>query len=116
MRYWTPALNRAMRRALAIQNELPSVPREWQTIAAKWQSPEYMTASAQADAGMKLIAAAPWLAETEVGLEALGLSQQQIDRAMSEKRRASVTTLLSRMPTQPVEMPQVSVNSAGIGG
>ena len=36
---------------------------------------------------MKQLTAAPWLAETEVGLELLGLSEQQIARALSEKRR-----------------------------
>jgi hypothetical protein len=63
---------------------------------------------------MKLITAVPWLADTEVGLELLGLDEQQIARAMSEKRRASVTTLLQRMTTvPPVQNP---VTDAGIGG
>jgi hypothetical protein len=109
MRYWTPALNRAMRRALAIQNELTSVPREWQTIAAKWQSPEYVTASAQADAGMKLIAAVPWLADTEVGLELMGLDDQQIARAMSEKRRAMGSATVARAALDALkQQPQVN--------
>jgi hypothetical protein len=85
---WAPALNRTMRRALAIQNNISTVPDEWWTIDAKWASAEYLTKSAQADAGMKLITAVPWLADTEVGLELLGLDDQQIARAMSEKRRA----------------------------
>jgi hypothetical protein len=55
----------------------------------------------------------PWLADTEVGLELLGLDEQQIARAMSEKRRASVTTLLQRMTVPPVQNP---VTDAGIGG
>jgi hypothetical protein len=116
MRYWTPALNRAMRRALAIQNGLTAVPQEWQTIATKWQSAEYLTKSAQADAGMKLIAAVPWLAETEVGLEMIGLDDQQIARAMSEKRRAqSVSTMRStlealRQPTQAQQINAITGN------
>jgi hypothetical protein len=64
---------------------------------------------------MKLISAVPWLADTEVGLELLGLDEQQIARAMSEKRRASVTTLLSRMPTS-LPRPVTPVTDAGIGG
>jgi hypothetical protein len=43
--------------------------------------------AAQADAGLKQIQAVPWLAETEVGLELLGLDEQQIQLAMSAKRR-----------------------------
>ena len=85
---WAPSLNRTMRRALAIQNGLSDVPQSWWTIDAKWAPAEYLTKSAQADAGMKLLAAVPWLADTEVGLELLGLDDQQIARAMSEKRRA----------------------------
>ena len=113
---WTPSLNRSMLRALAIQNGLSAVPREWWTIDAKWRPPEWLTKSAQADAGMKLLAAVPWLAETEVGLELLGLDDQQIARAMSEKRRASVTQLLQRMPQVPVQQTEPAVTDAGIGG
>jgi hypothetical protein len=114
MENWTPSVNRSMLRALAIQNGLSEVPREWWTIDAKWRPAEWLTKSAQADAGMKLITAVPWLADTEVGLELLGLDEQQIARAMSEKRRASVTTLLQRMTTvPPVQNP---VTDAGIGG
>ena len=111
---WAPSLNRTMRRALAIQNGLSDVPQSWWTIDAKWAPAEYLTKSAQADAGMKLLAAVPWLADTEVGLELLGLDEQQIARAMAEKRRASVTQLLQRMPTQPQD--QNPVTNAGIGG
>jgi len=93
---WTPALNRSMLRALAIQNGLSAVPREWWTIDAKWRPPEYLTKSAQADAGMKILAAVPWLAETPVGLELLGLDDQQIARAMSEKNRAVGSATVAR--------------------
>jgi hypothetical protein len=68
---------------------------------------------------MKLISAVPWLADTEVGLELLGLDEQQIARAMSEKRRVSVTQMLQRMPAQaPVQpvQPEPAVTDAGIGG
>lgn len=120
MRYWTPSLNRAMRRALAIKNNEPAEPAEWLTIGVKWQSAEYTSISARADAGIKLLAAVPWLAETVVGLEVLGLNEQQIARAMSEKRRLAVTQLLSRItptpstPTAPANA--VQVTDAGIGG
>jgi hypothetical protein len=40
-----------------------------------------------ADAGSKQVGAIPWLAETEVGLELLGLDPQQIKRALADKRR-----------------------------
>ena len=91
---WSPPLRRTLLRALAMQNGLDAVPTEWATIAPKWRSPVYLSRAAQADAGMKQLTAAPWLADTTVGLELLGLDQQQIDRAVSERRRASGSAAL----------------------
>lgn len=85
---WAPALRRTMMRALAIKNGLTEIPAEWKSIATKWRSPVHLSRASVADAGSKTIAAVPWLAETSVGLELLGLTDQQIDRALSEKRRA----------------------------
>ena len=48
-----------------------------------------------ADAGAKQLGAVPWLAETEVGLELLGLDAQQIRRAMAEKRRLGGSAILA---------------------
>jgi hypothetical protein len=81
-------LRRAMTRALAMANNLNEIPTEWSTIVPKWRSPIYLSRAQQADAGMKQLTAVPWLAETELGLELLGLDDQQIARAMSDKRRA----------------------------
>lgn len=84
---WTPALARTMTRALAMANGEDGVPSEWATIAPKFRSPVHLSRAAEADAGVKQVSAAPWLAETTVGLELLGMSDQQIERAMAEKRR-----------------------------
>lgn len=85
---WSPALRRTEIRALAIANDLDVIPAGWATINAKWRSPIHLSKAAQADAGVKQLSAVPWLAETEVGLELLGLSPQQIDRALADRRRA----------------------------
>ncbi len=82
---WSPALRRTMRRALAIKNDLDEIPDKWATIDTKWRSPAYLSRAAAADAGTKQVAAVPWLAETEVGLELMGLTDQQIKRAMGQK-------------------------------
>lgn len=95
---WAPAFRRAMTRALAIASNEDSVPEAWSTIDTKWRSPIYLSKAQQADAGLKQITAVPWLAETEVGLELLGLDEQQIRRAMADKRRAQVSSLLQRLP------------------
>ena len=105
---WTPPLRRSVQRALAIANGLDGVPASWASMDAKWRSPRFLSRAQQADAGMKQLTAVPWLAETEVGLELLGLDEQQIRRAMADKRRAQGAQTLAAlrsaasMPTPPV--------------
>jgi hypothetical protein len=105
---WRPALRRSYIRALAMKNDIgmDEIPPEWRTIDTKWRSPIYLSRAQQADAGMKQLTAVPWLAETEVGLELLGLDEQQMKRALSEKRRAVGRATLAQIanlgtPTAP---------------
>lgn len=91
---WGPALRRSIVRALAMANDLDRVPDAWATIAPKWRSPVYLSRAAQADAGMKQLTAIPWLADTEVGLELLGLDDQQIKRALADRRRSGGSAAL----------------------
>lgn len=81
------AVRRAWLRGLAIQNGLTSVPQEWKTIQDKWRDPRYLARSAQADAGLKQLTAAPELQGTELGYELLGFDERQIKLATSEQRR-----------------------------
>lgn len=90
---WAPALRRTMMRALAIRNG-DAVRPGWSTIAPKWRSPVHVSRAAAADAGSKQLATVPWLAETEVGLELLGLDEQQILRALADRRRLSGSAAL----------------------
>jgi hypothetical protein len=91
---WSPPILRAVLRALAMANDLTEVPRQWASIEAKWRSPAFLSRAAQADAGAKQLGAVPWLAETEVGLELLGLDDSQIKRALAERRRLSGSAAL----------------------
>lgn len=110
---WAPGLRRSMMRALAIANSLDKVPAEWRSIDTKWRSPVYLSRAAAADAGAKQLSVAPWLAETEVGLELLGLDEQQIKRAMSERRRVGLQALLQKLPTvQAAQDPAVQQQAA----
>lgn len=88
---WTPALRRTMARALAMLNGEQGVPAEFLKVSPKFRSPIYTSRAAAADAGAKQIGAVPWLAETSVGLELLGLDEQQIERALAEKGRADAS-------------------------
>lgn len=97
---WGPALRRSFRTALAIANGLEEIPVEWtggDGIDVDWRSPRFLSRAAEADAGMKIVTAFPWLADTEVGLELVGLDEQQIRRAMSEKRRATGRSVIDTL-------------------
>jgi hypothetical protein len=87
---FTPALRKSYVRALAMLNKvaIDEIPDDWKSIDAQWRDPRYQSRAAQADAGMKQLSAAPELAGTEVGYELLGLTPQQVKRAMADKRRA----------------------------
>ncbi|MCW2785237.1 MAG: portal protein [Marmoricola sp.] len=96
---WSPALRRTEMRALAIANGLSEIPAAWSTIDTKFRSPVYLSRAAQADAGAKQLAVVPWLSETSVGLELLGLSDQQIRTAQAERQRANGRQILDRLTT-----------------
>lgn len=87
---FTPALRKSFVRALAMRNKtaIDEIPESWKSIDAQWRDPRYQSRAAMADAGAKQLAAVPWLAESEVGLELVGMGHQQIRRAMADKRRA----------------------------
>lgn len=97
VREFSPALRRVIPFALAMQNDMTEVPAEWASIDAQWRNPRYQSRAAQADAGQKQLAAVPWLAETEVGLELLGMDPQQIDRAVAERQRAQARANLTAL-------------------
>lgn len=118
---WSRSLRRMFIRGLAIQNGLSEVPAEWQSVDANWRNARYLTRAAEADAGLKQLQAVPWLAETEIGLELLGLTDQQIRRAMAEKRRQAGRGVLEaiqsaaagRAPTVTAEPDEVAADASG---
>ena len=102
---WSVPFRRTVTRALAIHNDLDEIPREWSSIQPHFRNPRFLSRAAEADAGMKTLAAMPWLAETEVGLELLGLDEQQVVRAMAEKRRAQGRETLARLTQAAAAIP-----------
>lgn len=95
---FTPALRRSFVRSLAIRNgiALRNVPDAWKSIDAKWRDPRYQSRAAMADAGSKTV---PLIAQaqTEVELELLGLTPQQIKDVMADKRRNAGRGALERI-------------------
>lgn len=99
---WSLPLRRAVARGLAIQNREPGLLEQVRTLNVRWRSPMHVSRAAAADAGAKQIASVPWLAETEVGLELLGLSAEQAERALAERRRAQGRATLASLLTSGV--------------
>ena len=114
MRDWRAPITRAVARSLAILNDADGVPSEFLSIRPDWLGAKFESRAAKADAGSKQVAAVPWLADTEVGLELMGLEPDQIKRALAEKRRAAGRAVLATLATQqpaPVT-PQTNANGA----
>jgi hypothetical protein len=112
---WSVPIRRTVTRALAIQNDLGEIPAEWSSIEPRWRNPRFLSRAAEADAGMKTLAAMPWLAETEVGLELLGLDEQQIVRAMADKRRAQGAQTLAALRAAATQVTPPAVADAQQG-
>lgn len=111
---WGPAFRRSMIRALAIANNVHEIPEEWSSIREKWRSPVYLSRAAAADAGTKMLTAVPWLAETSVGLELLGLSDQQQTLALAEKRRATSGSIVDKLTRATVPAPAADATQQAI--
>jgi len=112
---WSPAVKRSHVRALAILNGASEVPAEWASIEPRWRDPRYTSKAAMADAGLKQLQAVPWLAESEVGLELLGLDAQQIRRALADKRRIAGRGVLDAL-RQVVSDGNTTGGAGGPGG
>lgn len=91
---WLPRLQKVIVDALAMKNRVPiaDVPSEWRSIEPVFRDSRFISRAAAADAGLKLIQSAPWLANTSVGLSKLGLSRQEIDVALAERERSINST------------------------
>lgn len=108
---FTAPLRRAMIRSLAMLNGETEIPDEWRSIDAKWRNPRFLSRSAEADAGLKQLQAEPRLSGTEVGLELLGLTEQQRTRVLSEWRRQAGSQRLDALiglagPEEPESEPE----------
>lgn len=108
---WGRPLRRTLVRALAMQNGLTEVPSEWASVEPKWRSPVYLSRAAQADAGLKQLQAIPWLAETEVGLELLGLDDQQRRSALADRRRTAGSGILATLQAAAQQVNDGSVST-----
>lgn len=93
----TSALRRTAATALMLRDGLVEPPAELRDLQFRWRPPNRPTLASLADAGAKQVASVPMLADTEVGLELIGLDAGQIERVAVERRRASAGTVLDRV-------------------
>jgi hypothetical protein len=91
---WSPDVSSAVTRALTMLNG--DVPPDLD-VRPHWRNPIHVSRAAAADAGTKVIDKMPWLAETEVGMELMGLSPDQIRRALADRRRARGSEVLQAL-------------------
>ena len=96
---WAPDISSAVTRALTMLNK-GSLPDDLD-VRAKFRSPMHVSRAQAADAGTKVIEKAPWLAETTVGLELLGLTSDQITQAYAQRQRAEGRAILNRLVPTP---------------
>lgn len=85
----------AMRLALWFRHGEP--PDRSRRIECVWRNPATPTIAAQTDAAVKLVQAGMLPPDSEVALEMAGLSEDQRQRVLAERRRAQGSALLERL-------------------
>lgn len=95
---WSADVASAAHRAMEMWNDgdLP----DSLDIRPNWRNPVHASRAQAADSGSKVIDKFPWLADTEVGLELVGLTPDQARRAMAERRRATGRSVLERIASR----------------
>lgn len=121
-------LNRVVQDAICLRDGIPvsEMGDEVRNLATRWRNPAMPSVVSQSDAMVKQIGAIPELAQTDVALEELGYSAEQIVRIRSQIKRAQAGGVLDRLlastpapaeraPQEPAEAP-VEVTSGGDAG
>nr|DAN65828.1 MAG TPA: PORTAL PROTEIN [Caudoviricetes sp.] len=121
-------LNRIVQDAICLRDGIPvsEMDDEVRNLATRWRNPAMPSVVSQSDAVVKQISAIPELAQTDVALEELGYSAEQIVRIRSQIKRAQAGGVLDRLlastpapaeqaPQEPTEVP-VEVTSGDDAG
>mgnify|MGYP000489160290 FL=1 len=105
-------LNRIVQDAICLRDGTPisEMDDEVRNLATRWRNPAMPSVVSQSDAVVKQISAIPELAQTDVALEELGYSAEQIVRIRSQIKRAQSGAVLDRLlastPTPAEQAPQ----------
>ena len=92
-------LNRIVQDAICLRDGIPvsEMDDEVRNLATRWRNPAMPSVVSQSDAVVKQISAIPELAQTDVALEELGYSAEQIVRIRSQIKRAQAGGVLDRL-------------------
>lgn len=96
---WEPDLSASVTRAIRMLNR-GDVPDDLEILPIR-RNPMYVSRTAAADAGSKVLDQHPELKGTEVGMEISGLTREQIRRAKAEIRSTRGREILSRLTPEP---------------
>lgn len=96
-----PRLARVARTALEVRDG--TVPDNIGALMPRWSPPENTPMSAAADAVTKLVAAAPWLADTPIPFEDLDWDDAKVQRAMTYKRKSGATELMNLLRQRSID-------------
>ena len=92
---WGYGAVQAMHLAVRLRDNLDTVPDELRTLSAQFTDPAIVSPSARADAFSKLATSIEGFGGSEVGMEYAGLTREQIVRFQADRRRASVSGLVT---------------------
>ncbi|MDO4888152.1 MAG: phage portal protein [Actinomycetaceae bacterium] len=90
-------LNRIYQNVVMMRDGLDEMPEELARISTRWRNPAMPSIVSQSDAMVKQISAIPDLAKTDVALEEMGYTREQILRIRSQIRRSQASDVLARL-------------------
>ncbi|MFC5789676.1 phage portal protein [Agromyces tardus] len=102
----------AVRTGYQIRNKLDKAPPELAKLRVKWRDPATPSRAAAADSVLKIVQAFPWMAESEVALEALGWDETTIARALADKRRQAGSGVLQKLTEAAAQRAQPALPAA----
>lgn len=112
------ALNRVYQNVVMLRDGLSEVPEELTNLSTKWRNPSMPSVVSQSDAMVKQISAIPDLAATDVALEELGYTDEQIRRIRAQiKAQAASQTVREALAAsrERREVASGGVNGGGAG-
>lgn len=106
------ALQRIYQNAVMLRDGIGEVNGELAGLSTRWRNPAMPSVVSQSDALVKQISAIPVLAETDVALEEMGYTDEQITRIRAQIRRSKFTEKLNDF-TQPTTQDLIEENPGG---